>query len=106
VVDAFVHVLEILLDNASRHGKGAVTVAAHRASKGVAIDVSDEGPGIEGPPDRAFDRRSASTEGHGIGLALARSLTEAEGGQLLLRRARPHAMFSLLLPAQPRQARD
>ena len=98
---ALVHVLEILLDNASRHGDGAVTVAVHRAGKGIAIDVGDEGPGIEGPPDHVFDRRSGSKDGHGIGLALARSLAEAEGGQLVVRRARPNPVFSLLLSGGP-----
>jgi signal transduction histidine kinase len=95
---ALVHVLEILLDNASRHGAGAVTVVARRAPNGVAIDVGDEGPGIAGDPAAAFARRSSSEEGHGIGLALARSLAEAEGGELVLRSAGPHPTFSLVLP--------
>jgi signal transduction histidine kinase len=95
---ALVHVLEILVDNASRHGAGAVTVVARRAPNGVAIDVGDEGPGIAGDPAAAFARRSSSEEGHGIGLALARSLAEAEGGELVLRSPGPHPTFSLVLP--------
>jgi signal transduction histidine kinase len=94
---ALVHVLEILLDNASRHGAGAVTVVARRAANGVAIDVRDEGPGV-GDPAAAFARRSSSDHGHGIGLALARSLAEAEGGELILRSPGPHPVFSLVLP--------
>jgi signal transduction histidine kinase len=100
---ALVHVLEILLDNASLHGAGAVTVSVRVVGNGVAIDVADEGPGILGDPAAVFVRRSPSEHGHGIGLALARSLAAAEGGELVLRVAGPHPVFSLVLsPAQHR----
>jgi signal transduction histidine kinase len=102
---ALVHVLEILLDNASRHGGGAVTIAVRRAGNGVAIDVSDEGGGITGDPAAVFARRSPSEHGHGIGLAFARSLAEAEGGELVLRGRGPRPVFSLVLPV-PRGARS
>jgi signal transduction histidine kinase len=100
---ALVHVLEILLDNASRHGAGAVTVSLRRAGNGVVIDVADEGPGIVEDPAAVFARRSPSEHGHGIGLALARSLAAAEGGELVLRAAGPHPVFSLLLSANQRR---
>ncbi|MBV9283094.1 MAG: HAMP domain-containing histidine kinase [Acidimicrobiia bacterium] len=102
---ALVHVLEILLDNAFRHGEGAVTVSVQKSGGGVTVDVCDEGRGIEGDPDAVFARGVGSEHGHGIGLALARSLTEAEGGQLLLRRAAPNPIFSLVLPATPADGR-
>jgi signal transduction histidine kinase len=81
------------------HGAGAVTVRARRAATGVAIEVSDEGPGINGDAEVVFARRSPSDRGHGIGLALARSLAEAEGGELTLRRPGPGPVFALVLPA-------
>ncbi|WP_214401374.1 HAMP domain-containing sensor histidine kinase [Pseudonocardia lacus] len=89
-------VLAVLLDNAARHGAGAVTVTARDADDAVAVDVEDEGPGV---PDTAepFVRRSRTAGGHGIGLPLARSLAEAEGGRLLLGRRSP-PRFTLLLP--------
>jgi signal transduction histidine kinase len=90
-------VVDVLLGNAVVHGSGTVGLLVRDAGATLAIDVSDEG---EGPPDphEVFRSREASTRGHGIGLALARALAEAEGGRLVLSRWRP-PVFSLLLPA-------
>ncbi|MER6951234.1 HAMP domain-containing sensor histidine kinase [Nonomuraea sp. NPDC000554] len=87
-------ILRVLLDNALRHGKGEVMVTVADVGPGTAVEVSDHGPGLAEGAD-PFVR--ASGHSHGIGLALARSLAEAEGGRLVLSRARP-PLFSLLLP--------
>jgi signal transduction histidine kinase len=92
-------VVDVLLDNAVAHGAGTVTLSVRDAGGAVAIDVADEGPG-PADPEEAFRRRGDSAAGHGIGLALARSLAEAEGGRLRLTRPHP-PVFSLLLPARP-----
>jgi signal transduction histidine kinase len=92
-------VVDVLLDNAVVHGAGAVTLAVRDAGPALAIDVADEGAG-PADLDQAFRRRDAAAPGHGIGLALARALAEAEGGRLLLSRAQP-PVFSLLLPTTP-----
>jgi len=92
-------VLTVLLDNAATHGSGTVSVAVRNAADALAIDVSDEGAGIIAPEQELFTRRSRLAEGHGIGLALARSLAEAEGGRLRLARPAPPT-FTLLVPAQ------
>ncbi len=82
------HVLDVLVDNACRHGGGAVTVEARPLAAGVAVTVTDQGPGIA-DPGPIFERRGPEATGYGIGLALARSLAEAEGGRLVLERATP-----------------
>ncbi|MBN9098118.1 MAG: HAMP domain-containing histidine kinase [Pseudonocardia sp.] len=92
-------VLTVLLDNAAVHGRGAVSVSVRDAGGALAVDVADEGPGIEVPDAELFVRRSSRATGHGIGLALARSLAEAEGGRLRLTRPSPPT-FTLLLPVQ------
>jgi signal transduction histidine kinase len=94
------HVVDVLLDNALEHGGGETRVAVDELADGLLIEVSDEGAGLADPAT-AFAPRATRTGTRGIGLALARSLTEAEGGRLLLRRAAPRPVFSLLLPASP-----
>ena len=93
------HVLDVLVGNAAEHGSGTVTVRVRPAPGGLAIEVGDEGPGVAEDPEQVFARRAGSADGHGIGLALARSLAEAEGGRLLLQRPVPAPVFALLLPA-------
>jgi signal transduction histidine kinase len=97
-------VLDVLLDNAFRHGAGEVTVTLREAPGGAAVDVADCGLGLEGDPEAAFARRAGSGNGHGIGLALARSLAQAEHGRLVVSHAGPHPIFTLLLQGISREA--
>jgi signal transduction histidine kinase len=60
-------------------------VAAERAGDRVGFAVSDSGPGV--PVDvlpHIFDRfvKTADSGGAGLGLAIARSLVEAHGGEI------------------------
>lgn len=88
-------IVHVLVDNAATHGAPPITVSAVDVGTGMAIEVADAGPGIP----EGLDVFRAPADGHGIGLALARSLAEAEGGRLVLRSTSP-PVFSLLLPAQ------
>jgi signal transduction histidine kinase len=92
--------LRVLVDNAEKHGSGTVTIAVRNATGALAIDVSDEGTGVARPSE-LFVRRPSN--GHGIGLALARRLVEAEGGRLQLSQRAP-ARFTVLLLAMPAEA--
>lgn len=96
-------VLGVLVDNATTHGRGTVTVSVREAAGAVAVDVSDEGSGPEEFQSLLSSRRADRRDGHGIGLALARRLAEAGRGRLELAHTSP-PVFTLLLPAA--DARD
>ena len=90
--DRIAEVLANLLDNALRHTPtgGRVEVVAAGRGKQVELVVADTGEGIAPEHlDRVFERfyrvdraRSRDQGGSGIGLAIARALVEAHGGQL------------------------
>ena len=90
-------VLGVLVDNATTHGRGTVAVTVRETAGAVAVDVSDEGPGVHDPEGVLFSRQADRRDGHGIGLALARRLVEAEQGRLTLTSASP-PVFTMLLP--------
>jgi len=94
-------VIATLLDNALVHGAGTVTIRTSRTAKSVVIEVRDEGKGV--PADlvpRIFERNvSGKPGGTGLGLALARSISAADGGNVVLVRPSP-AVFAVFLPRQ------
>jgi two-component system sensor histidine kinase KdpD len=74
-----------LVGNALRYSDSVVVEGEPHASR-VELRVVDHGPGVEAG-DRArifepFQRRGDSGSGVGLGLAVARGLTEAQGGTL------------------------
>ena len=89
----------MLVDNAAQHGAGVVTVRARPLPGALAVEVADEGSGPPGDSEALFLRRSRAARGSGIGLALARSLIEADGGRLVLSRPGPGPCFTVALPA-------
>ncbi len=94
-------VLDVLLGNAEQHGDGAVTVTLHRRDGWLAVDVTDEGEGFA-DATTAFDRWAGDGGGHGIGLALARSLADAEGGRLTIAEPGPRPVVRLTLAVASR----
>lgn len=86
-----------------RAGRGRVRVTAQLEDGQVAIRVRDDGPGL---PERVRERLfepfvgSGRPGGAGLGLAIARELAEAQGGELALEATGPEgATFRLRLPA-------
>lgn len=107
--------VDVLLDNAVRHGGGVVRVTVDRSGSTPVVRVTDEGPGIPAGAERLIFERgvtgstgagtgSGNGSGSGIGLALARELIETNGGRLVLVRPRP-PIFELYL-ATPGTAPD
>jgi len=99
-------VIATLLDNALMHGGGTVTIQTSQSARSVVIEVRDEGKGV--PPElvsRIFERSvSGRPEGTGLGLALARTMAAADGGRVVLVKAKP-ATFAVFLPRNaPRTA--
>ncbi|MFG1186813.1 MULTISPECIES: ATP-binding protein [Xanthobacter] len=84
--------LRNLVDNAVRYGRRAEVTVGQTGPGTVSIRVEDDGPGL--PEDRFEDAfqpfvrlepsRSSETGGIGLGLAIARSIVKAHGGELTL----------------------
>jgi two-component system, OmpR family, sensor kinase len=71
-----------LLDNANKHGRGIESLAVAVQRDAVRFEVLDRGPGIEGDPNRLFEKFKKSTgDGLGLGLALVRRVARAHGGE-------------------------
>ncbi len=90
--------VDALVENALRHGRGAVSVLVRELADTAMIDVVDEGS-IGTDPQAIFARGISTSAGPGIGLAFARSLAEAAGGRLVVAATDP-TRFSLLLPSR------
>lgn len=94
--------LNVLIENALHHGRGTVSIDTKDIEGGVSITVTDEGPGISDAIDPGSIFRCEPNgelrNGMGIGLPLARSLIETEGGRVILEQALPSAIFAIALP--------
>ena len=95
-------VVAVLLDNAVRHGEGAVRVGLREVGDALAVDVGDEGPGFANGraerghspgPDAPPDGLGTDT---GIGLPLATRLAEDQGGRVVVSRESPPVMTFFL----------
>jgi heavy metal sensor kinase len=103
-----------LVQNAVHHTRsgGVVSIGLSNGS-GIAIDVTDEGPGISGDDrERIFDRfvqldRSRRGSGSGLGLPIARWIAEAHGGSLTLESSgTTGSTFRVVFPSPPSRSSD
>jgi two-component system, OmpR family, sensor histidine kinase KdpD len=98
--------LNALLSNAAAHGGSSKPIEVNAARDGamLIISVADHGPGLaSGEENKVFEKfyRGPRTRpgGLGLGLAIARQLVEAHGGQLVAQnREGGGARFSICLP--------
>ncbi len=91
-------VLTNLVANAQRHGE-TVEITAREAAGTVRIAISDDGPGVE-PGLDVFASGVSGAGSTGYGLAVARGIARAHGGEIELE-SRPGqgATFTLVLPS-------
>ncbi len=90
-------VIDILLDNALRHGKGDVRIDV----SGRQLQVSDDGIVDSRTADGLFHGSDDPAAPHGRGLALARRLAQADGGKLELVSRAPTTFVMTLPVAHP-----
>lgn len=91
-----------LVDNALKYGTHA-KITLRREERAVVVDVQDDGPGI--PPEKRdsvfepFVRLNDETRGAGLGLAAARSIARAHGGDIVILDSEQGALMRVTLPA-------
>jgi len=106
---ALEQILVNLLDNAVKYTPegGRVTILTDQTGSSVVISVLDTGPGIEPRHrSRVFERfyradvgRAREDGGTGVGLAIVKHLTHAQGGQVGVETGQGGSRFWLRLPA-------
>ena len=93
-----------LVDNALKYGgRGAITLDARNGAEFVEIVVEDRGPGI--PPGLREDatrkyrrlEEARTTEGSGLGLAMARAVARLHAGEIVLEDNEPGLRVRLIL---------
>jgi len=95
-----------VLDNATRHARGVVTVQIDYAPPLIRVAVSDDGAGIaQADQARIFDRfvrLGSASDGAGLGLPIARWIARAHDGTLELSRSDgTGTTFVITLPSAP-----
>jgi signal transduction histidine kinase len=84
-----------IVDNAARYARHRVLITAVREAADIAIDISDDGPGIPAAErERVFSRfvrldpsRGRANGSAGLGLAIARDIATAHGATITLAEA-------------------
>lgn len=102
--DLLFDALSNLIDNAIKHGEGAVSVTVGRRGEHAVVAVADRGPGI--PADeqknvvKRFYRleRSRHSPGSGLGLSLVAAVAHLHGTNMRMADNRPGLLVELEFP--------
>ena len=105
---AIQRLLSILLDNAIRYSaeKGEISLEVCRRHRRICMEVSNTCEPLDIPDlNRLFDRfyrpdesRSSSVGGTGIGLSMAKAITETHGGKIMVENSdRKKIVFKVIL---------
>ena len=94
--DRLTRVVSNLVDNALRHGAGAVAVDVGSDGSEATIAVSDEGRGFD--EERPLERFAGSHGSTGLGLAIVDEVVRAHGGTIELGRADGRTVVRVRLP--------
>ncbi len=98
------HAVTNLLDNALKYTHGTIEVGVRAENGRVAVDVADEGPGIDSQAakhvfDRFYRGDNRDVPGSGLGLAIAKRAIERAGGTLtLVSDPKGGSRFTITLP--------
>ena len=98
-----------LLDNANRFAATQIKVSVRTERNSALLEVADDGPGIPiADRERIFERfsrldsaRSRHEGGAGLGLAIAKEIVLAHGGEIGLFEEKKGAHFYVRLPLHP-----
>ncbi|WP_345777365.1 ATP-binding protein [Lysobacter sp. MMG2] len=103
-----------LVDNALKYGQSA-RLSLHTDAEGYALHIDDDGPGVDAnrseqlfmPFVRGETSRNRETGGIGLGLATARSIALAHGGDIhLINRSEGGLRVTVTLPCAVRSPRS
>src|SRR5262249_50881558 len=106
--DRLLRALGHLIDNALRFAPDStpIVLGAREDGERVRFDISDNGPGLsEETQEHLFDRTwhaaHADRAAAGLGLAIARGIAIAHGGDVELTSKKEPTSFSLWIPKAP-----
>jgi len=93
------HAIDVLLDNALRHGAGEVCITHNISDDAVTVTISDSGHGFanDTEPHDDLDPSSTPVSLHGLGLPLAQRLIGSMPGRLTIAHSGPIPRIDIVL---------